>query len=863
MQKMIGVFTFGLACLLITGVCSSELDTKNNNGNTDSRRAPFVLVKDGVPQATIVIAEEKPTVAAQFAALELQHHIKLITGADIPIVDDKAKVDGIRILVGDSSATRILGFKLEDFKGEEYAVKFLPETIILMGRDTPIYEKVDYQQHKTFPQTHYQEKSTLWATYDFLEKFCGVRWYAPTDTGITFTPMNTLAIEPADIRRAPVMDAQRIIEVFTFYYEYDETLISKAFSARDGLMLKLRWRMTVRYGNTNHNVYSLWYKYWGKAKKPELAQQFIEKRPEYFARNYEGKSSDYLVGARSQYPDDSDLPPQVCMSNPDVIRHFAEEAVNGYKGKLDAGVRNSPVMPGCQWYYPIVEDDNTVVCRCESCRKLFPDKYEKERKSLLHYWWVNQIAAEAAKINPDVNISTLAYDNCMNYPNGLKLEPNVGVMMCFGINNWWHPTVYKQHHDIILKEWSENEGGKRLLQVWTYMLSPGWDAKIMFKYKDFFPAFYADKVGAIFKDFIAKGVRGWFGESTDELQYPLWTNQLEVYVAARICDNPELDTDKLIEEFFPMYYGAAAKPLREFYRIVEEAVWNKDNYPPEWFKSENNIDAFGRKVHGATAYAGFYPEEVCWGRIGTKERMDSLAVLMAEAKDLVKTDAEKQRFDWFDKGVWQPMLRGRAKYEALEKVRSLPAPEIIAGRIDNADGDPLKVNWDKATDTGEWGTVNALPDISGRYLRAARDNKFLYLKFFEPQGRDKLKFDDVSWAGDTLELFFSTNKTRPYYRFLVAPSGLTHAMAYRNGNGVDFYIKWDMESKTVNQFEANCWTVYSAIPLKDILGDGNVETADCLYANFFRRSPGVVASWSPTFSREVPTLERMGKILLK
>ncbi|MEI3004506.1 MAG: hypothetical protein V8T87_07770 [Victivallales bacterium] len=48
-------------------------------------------------------------------------------------------------------------------------------------------------------------------------------------------------------------------------------------------MLKLRWRESLNYGFCNHNVYSIWYRYWGKAKDPEKAKYFIEKRPQYFA----------------------------------------------------------------------------------------------------------------------------------------------------------------------------------------------------------------------------------------------------------------------------------------------------------------------------------------------------------------------------------------------------------------------------------------------------------------------------------------------------------------------------------------------------------------------------------------------------
>ena len=435
-------------------------------------------------------------------------------------------------------------------------------------------------------------------------------------------------------------------------------------------------------------------------------------------------------------------------------------------------------------------------------------------------------------------------------------------MLTLGINNWWHPTVYKRHHDIILKDWTENEGGRRLLQVWTYMLTPGHDAKIIFKYNDFFPAFYASKVGPMFKEFITRGISGWFGQSMEDYGYPICHNQLEAYVAARVCDNPELDTDKLVEEFFPRYYGGAAKPMREFYRIVEEAVWNKSNYPPEWFKDDNNIGPFGRMDSAATC--GFYPEAVCWGRLGTKDRMDKLAKCMDEAKRLVKTEPEKQRLNWFDQGVWQPMLRGRAKYEAKEKLFNIPAPEITIPRQDKCDGNYLKVKWDQAASTGSWKTTNAFPDDPRRDLLLAHDGEFLYLKYFEPCDAAKLLSDKNNfWTGDTLEMFFAPEKVRPYHHLAVNPAGQTEALAYLNENGVDFNGKWTVRSKISSNCDEQGWTIYVVLPLNKILPDATVKSGATFYANFLRNSPKKTAtSWSPIFSLSFHALDRMGKIHL-
>ncbi|MBT7162551.1 MAG: hypothetical protein HN904_07210, partial [Victivallales bacterium] len=44
----------------------------------------ITLVRDGKPEAVIVLGE-KATRSAQMGAFELQHHVRLITGAELPI----------------------------------------------------------------------------------------------------------------------------------------------------------------------------------------------------------------------------------------------------------------------------------------------------------------------------------------------------------------------------------------------------------------------------------------------------------------------------------------------------------------------------------------------------------------------------------------------------------------------------------------------------------------------------------------------------------------------------------------------------------------------------------------------------------
>jgi hypothetical protein len=73
----------------------------------------------------MIVVSENPTPAARLAALELQFHVMKITGAELPIHTDREKVTGPRVLIGDSAATREMGFKGSDFAPRSISLPFV------------------------------------------------------------------------------------------------------------------------------------------------------------------------------------------------------------------------------------------------------------------------------------------------------------------------------------------------------------------------------------------------------------------------------------------------------------------------------------------------------------------------------------------------------------------------------------------------------------------------------------------------------------------------------------------------------------------------------------------------------------------
>jgi len=610
-----------------------------------SEATEITLARDGNPEATIVVAEN-PTPAANLAALELQYHIEKITGTVLPIQTDHERLpDSARILVGESAATRKLGLKGDDFDPQEYLIKFLPGTIVLIGRDWQDTEEnreeagrgtnyytlqesrhiVDYfkatgratdngAERKMIELPGlFDDQGTCYATYDFLERFCGVRWYGPTELNIVFPSKTTLAIHGYDVRRSPAMKYREgigggwpIIKVQWNNPNQDE--------------LCLYWRR-LRVGGEkwagNHSFRSYYDRFLRQnPKNPEL---FEGARPDYFAQGWsEGEL-------------------QFCYTNPALVEQVVKDARDYFDGKGLKGLQ-----PAMGDYFAVVPMDNANWCKCDRCQALLAKDKDNIRGrhfssgTASHYLFsfVNAVAREVRKTHPDKYISTLAYHVYAFRPEDIQLEPNVAVAPCLQVRNYWAPKI-KQNDLDFYRKWVEPKD--RPIYVWNYYCFPmepavihGWNC---------FPGFSAHTLAEQIKMYHRDGVRGVFLCGIGE--------QVDYYLTMKMYDDPSIDPDDLLDEFFTRYFGAASEPMKQFYLKIEEIFSSPDNYP-------DYVRTMDRQFHQS--------EKIAWEYLGTRDRMRQLAKLMRKANELAETDLERQRVHLWKEGVWEYMRDGRRKY---------------------------------------------------------------------------------------------------------------------------------------------------------------------------------------------------------
>jgi hypothetical protein len=806
------------------------------------------LTRDGQPAATIVVAE-KPTRAAQLAAAELQEQVRRISGATLPVVSDTTAVQGLRVLVGESAATRKLGLRSQDFAPQEYLIGFRRNTLVLLGRDKEDYGTLDYANPdgKTLPAL-FDAQGTCYAAYDFLERNCGVRWYLPTDLGTVYAPTGTLRVTGTERRRRPWMEFRYLlgwpdVAATTGWTRYPRDLVGTVFSGerqaldwREQKLYALRLRVAGQeVAAGGHPFYGYYPRFWKKdADHPEW---FEGHHPEFFAQGYS-----------------NDPPPQMCYTSPEFVRQVVQDARDFFDGKPK---NRDNYLSGAGDTFGLGAMDNASWCQCPRCNAILrkhvrpgsPQVDGEQSVSDYFFGFVNQVAREVHKTHQDKYICPMAY-NAYIHPPHEPLEPNVAIVMVLGATSrrLWNPAEAETYRKA-LDEWVR-ESPARPKYVWLHWLFPvNWATYANPPWKPF-PGFVAHRVVDEMKHYRDIGVRGMCVETSGANPWcqrlPLW-DQLEFFVAAHLADDPDQDGNALIAEFFERYYGAAATPMRAFYELVEEVYCNPNNYPD-----------------GAVAQTPY----IAWECLGTDPRMDKLGRRMDEAKAACATAVERQRVELFDKGIWQVMCAGKEQYEIVRKkatatLHSAKAPCLPAP----ADSDPRQLDWEQAGRLTNWSTFDGKPAERKIEGRIAHDGTTFYLRLEERLDTGHLVRDapDV-WSGDDWEIFVARRNamSEAYRQIGIDPQGKSVDLSL---NLVDQGLIREGGARIYSDTgAADCWTVFVAIPLDRLLpGTDQARPGESIYLNVVRATRGSVegaAMWISTIAASFHTLDRLGKVAL-
>lgn len=234
----------------------------------------------------------------------------------------------------------------------------------------------------------------------------------------------------------------------------------------------------------------------------------------------------------------------LCLGNPELQKTIAERI-----GRL------MDMYPQCK-YFSITQGDGVQWCECDKCRALDVDKNSWTDR-LISY--ANAVAALLQEKHPDRKLLIYAYGpKTEGLPLKAKLHHNVVVMYAFWPSSWpvWMATVCEQ-----------NKRGLKLLDDWNAFTG----TNLMLSLYPVNTYENADKL----KLAAAKGVLG-FNHCGLRGDFP----EVTLYTTGRLIWDPEADVEKMITEFMPHMFGAAAPFMHSYFdmhhRFLREMVANPE-----------------------------------------------------------------------------------------------------------------------------------------------------------------------------------------------------------------------------------------------------------------------------------------------
>lgn len=831
MRTRNGRYAWLLACAAGLTATLMPVDNAMAAAIRRPRAGVLTLVRDGQPAATILIASNA-TRAAQFAAFELQTHIRLVTDAELPIVREgsNAPVSGVRILVGASRATEAMGLPGKPFGPLEYLIQFRPGTLVLMGDDaedftTVVYNDQDPFAFRTWPE-FLKPRSTCHAVYDFLERHAGVRWFRPGPLGMTYPRQDTLTVSGADVRRAPFFKHSEPSYFFGNSEGYD---LGTGLWQRPGNEPRLdvwearaypnlqhwkpgswhythakrgeirRFLLRMRAGGEpyacNHSFYGYYQRFLEKAADPKAAALFERAEPAWFAQGYEGK------------------PPQMCYLNEAFIQQAIQDARDYFDGK---GAKPGATAAGD--YFGLVPMDNSSYCKCPKCQAMRRPIDPATRQFSNGEWsdymfrFVDRVAREVGRTHPGKILSSLAYASYAHLPENVDLASNVSVGFCLHTrNNWSKPT---QQNDLdLFDSWIKRYPDRRYF-LFLYYCFPVENAHNGRWHC--FPGFFARGIDTWFKRFQHAGVRGAY--------FCGFGQDVEAYVTFKLLDNPALKLDAILDDYFRNLYPRAAGPMRRLYDEIERIYSSPESYP-EGFK-------------------GHQTEAIAWEHLGKPANMARLADLMGEVRAAAAdaSDIERQRLALFESGVWDYMQAGANRYAARQwRAANRPAGARVPFAPRGAAPDD-EAAWTNACMIELACTESGEPAMAKGRLRLRHDGQDLHALFEEAEATAA---PAAGW-----DLLIAIRPDLPFDRITIRRDGTIETRRHGDNSGAPTLNARAMARPGQAGKPS---AMHLVVPLASLASRG-VEPGWTVYANAVRRAADERhAVWMPNaVDAEVP-----------
>ena len=498
----------------------------------------ITLVKEGKVQFELVVPANA-SLSTRYAGNEMSTLMGKAFGIKIPVLKQASgKVPAL--ILGDNEYAKKAGLDISVLDRDGFYIKTFEGNVIIIGRDDP-------KRSPGYGNGDPGEHATLFAAYDFLERFLGVRFYFPGDLGTVIPSPENWELPSIDIQDRPDF-AQRSLYYTCTSKKHKDVFRPKEYENNHG-----RDRFRFRHETWNwpccHGLGSI-----------DYPGRFSKTHPEYFAHQLDGKST-LGTGTTISY----------CY-NSGIKDEIIKDAVSFLKGEDPKirGVRSRRQPDIIQWPRPldsripvfdVTPDDSYVPCQCEKCRNLFTlevdDKANMRKISDFMWQYFQDVANSVKKQGVDGYIAAWSYWPTVFEPP-FTLADNILVVVCAR-----GPWNYKNKQSWQLEQERIASWGKRAssnIRLWNYWI------KTPFGSLYDLPTMAPHAIDAYYRA-VAPYVCGAFAETEMERLVYQYLNH---YVFYKIMWNMETDTNALLEEHYRLFFGEAGDTMKQIYESFEE-----------------------------------------------------------------------------------------------------------------------------------------------------------------------------------------------------------------------------------------------------------------------------------------------------
>lgn len=527
------------------------------------------FVRDGRSDYTVIIPANAGE-CTRYAAEELCTFVKKCTGAELPVITDSEYTGGRFISFGNTLLYESLGlvFDFGKLNNDGFLIKTDGFDIFINA---------------------YVERGLLYAAYDFLEKFLGVRFIA-SDTTVLPEKLNVI-LPPLNIVEIPDFKMRGYLEE-SMYEDSNYTGADQDFAQRR------RAQHAFLEPDAKHGGRNICWSRGGSHNFCCYVDPAIYDNPDD-KKNYH---PEFFWHRKAEYDDESSV--TICLTNGITEDGKLDETMEISVAKIMIEELKKDVIANPDIvYFGIEQEDGPIRCCCDRCMRA----EEKYKRSGMLIRFCNVIVEEVNKWaekeldGRKIYINTFAYSYAAEAPvktadgktvpldSTVVANDHLVMRLCFGRNILYSAFSNRQ-----------TEGLKKMLRNWKCVAKTlfGWSYDGLFdRYFLFAPSFHCLK-----DDFTLYNNFGISYLVVNDLYNTkgLWQVKLRAYIGTELMWNVSSDENILYEEFLTHYFGEPAKKyikkfISEYYAFYDGIVAEKPDFQL-WSYAMQDKNAFPKSL---------------------------------------------------------------------------------------------------------------------------------------------------------------------------------------------------------------------------------------------------------------------------